>query len=274
MVRNVVRNVEWIIRYSLPMIRVAAVLHLAGQHTGYGNVFFRKTFVDHGTGTDGNTAGDLDFSENLYTGANPYIVAQCGYATGLNILADVHALVDVAEIADAGTGIHHQQAVVVDAQAIAEHVARHTKTQLQAQPVMPPLPVCQRQEPQRIAAMTPAVQIILMMPEGALELPDFTPPRIFYVSASYNIRPRPQHLSGDKSAGLFSFRSSVVMLYRLELSIHIDHFFRPTVDRQQLHVVPPGLLNALPPLGRTPHAEHQLHFVCQILHIASTEKKR
>lgn len=183
MVRNVVRNVEWIIRYSLPMIRVAPVLHFACRHTGYGNVFFRKTFVDHGAGADGNAAGDFDFSENLYTGANPYIVAQCGYAARQNILTDVHALVDVAEIADAGTGIHHQQAVVVDAQTITEHVARHTKTQLQAQPVMPPLPVCQRQEPQRIAAMAaPVVQIILMMPEGALELPDFTPPNILCFS--------------------------------------------------------------------------------------------
>lgn len=164
MVRNVVRNVEWIIRYSLPMIRVAPVLHLAGRHTGYGNVFFRKTFVDHGAGADGNTAGDLDFSENLYARPNPYIVAQFGYAARQNILTDVHALVDVAEIADAGTGIHHQQAVVVDAQAIAEHVARHAKTQLQAQPVMPPLPVCQRQEPQRIAAMVaPTVQIYAIM---------------------------------------------------------------------------------------------------------------
>ena len=129
----------------LPAIRVTAVFHLTCRHTGYGNVFFRKTFVDYGTGADGNTAGNLDFAEDLYARPDPYIIAYGRHAAGQNVLPDVHALVDVAKIADAGAGVHYEQAVVVDAQAVTEHVAGHAKTQLLPEAVMPPLPVCQRQ---------------------------------------------------------------------------------------------------------------------------------
>ena len=129
----------------LPAIRVAAVLYLTCRHTGYGNVFFCKTFVDHGTGADDYAAGNLDFSENLYAGPDPYVIAYGRHAAGQDVLPDVHALVNIAKIADAGAGVHYEQAVVVDAQAVTEHVAGHAKTQLLPEAVMPPLPVCQRQ---------------------------------------------------------------------------------------------------------------------------------
>lgn len=91
-----------------PMIGVAPVLHLACRHTGYGNVFFRKTFVDHSSCTDSDAAGNLDFSENLYAGTYPNVITQSGHATRQDVLTDVHALMNVTEISDAGTSINYQ----------------------------------------------------------------------------------------------------------------------------------------------------------------------